>query len=85
MLEGAGLALVTADTDDDTPAPVVRTAPYGYARLRRETYDEPELVRWAERLGAVGWDDLHVFFKHEDAGAGPRLASLFRSVAEGSA
>jgi hypothetical protein len=30
-----------------------------------------------------GWNDLYVFFKHEDAGAGPRLAGRFRELAEG--
>jgi uncharacterized protein YecE (DUF72 family) len=83
VLRGREVALVTADTGDDKPAPVVVTAPYGYARLRREEYAAAELDDWAERLTDQGWNDLYVFFKHEDAGAGPRLAGRFRELAEG--
>jgi uncharacterized protein YecE (DUF72 family) len=81
VLESRHLALVTADTDDDKPAPVTLTAPYGYARLRRERYEPGELETWARRLTEPGWADLYVFFKHEDAGAGPRLAARFRDMA----
>jgi len=84
VLRSHGLALVTADMGADDLAPVVKTADYGYARLRREAYDAGELEEWAARLTDVGWDDLFVFFKHEDAGAGPRLAQRFRELAAGS-
>ncbi len=83
VLRSSSLALVTADTGDEKPAPVVKTADYGYARLRREEYDADQLEGWARRLTEVGWDELYVFFKHEDAGAGPRLAERFRGLAEG--
>lgn len=82
VLRSCSLALVIADTGEDDPAPVVRTAPYGYARLRREEYGADQLAGWARRLADEGWDDLFVFFKHEDAGAGPRLAARFRDLAE---
>ena len=43
---------------------------------RRRT--EPgELTRWAGTFKDQGWDDVFVFFKHEDEGAGPVLADLF--------
>jgi hypothetical protein len=29
----------------------------------------------------VDWDDVFVFFKHEDAGAGPKMASRFLEMA----
>ena len=85
VLRDRRLALVTADTGDDWDAPVVRTAEYGYARLRRETYDADALADWATRLTDVGWRDLYVFFKHEDAGAGPRMAERFGGLVDGSA
>jgi len=81
VLRSRKVALVAADTGGDVP--VVATAPYGYARLRQEGYGEQDLVEWASRLGDLGWDDLYVFFKHEDAGAGPRLAERFREVVQG--
>jgi uncharacterized protein YecE (DUF72 family) len=78
LLEEKGVALVTADTGKGDEPPVVRTADYGYARLRRERYEESELQRWTERLSEPGWDESFVFFKHEDGGAGPALAAVFR-------
>ncbi len=76
------VALVTADTESEKlPSVVTATAPYGYARLRRAGYGSEELKPWVERLSAPGWDDLYVFFKHEDAGAGPKLARSFADLA----
>jgi len=74
-----GAALVTADTGEGE-APVVATAPFGYARLRRPGYDDGELARWAEALRQPGWSDVFVFFKHEDEGAGPRMAAGFSEI-----
>lgn len=74
-----GAALVTADTGEGD-APVVETAPFGYARLRRPGYADGELAEWAEVLRRPAWSDVFVFFKHEDAGAGPRMAAAFREV-----
>ena len=67
-------ALVTADTGEGE-APVVATAPFGYARLRKPGYDEDELAEWAAALARPEWSDVFVFFKHEDEGAGPRMAA----------
>jgi len=70
-------ALVASDTGDEDVLSVQRTAPFFYARLRREEYSDGDLQAWADRLKALGCTDLHVFFKHEDAGTGPRLATRF--------
>ena len=77
VLGDAGVALVAADTGADEPPPVVATAPYGYLRLRRETYESGDLARWASVVSDQAWEDVFVFFKHEDAGAGPALAERF--------
>jgi len=83
-LRAHDVALVTADTEEDKlPAVIVPTAPYAYARLRREAYEPADLRGWAEKLGTPGWEDLWVFFKHEDAGAGPKLAKAFVELAGG--
>lgn len=76
-----GAALVVADTGEGE-VPVVRTADFGYARLRKPGYSERELAEWAERLGEQRWSDLFVFFKHEDAGAGPHMAANFKELWE---
>ena len=77
VLRGAGAAMVAADTGGYDDPPVVATASYGYARLRKEAYEPGELTRWADVFKDQGWDDVFVFFKHEDEGAGPALADLF--------
>jgi uncharacterized protein YecE (DUF72 family) len=80
-LEAAGAALVVSDTGKGDP-PVIRTAPFGYARLRRVEYGEADLEEWARRLRGPGWEDLFAFFKHEDEGTGPRLAGRFREIVQ---
>jgi uncharacterized protein YecE (DUF72 family) len=74
LLHAAGAALVIADSDRERPPTVVATAGWGYLRLRREDYVEQDLDLWAERIRAAGWDEACCYFKHEDAGVGPRLA-----------
>ncbi|NNM32886.1 MAG: DUF72 domain-containing protein [Gemmatimonadetes bacterium] len=78
-LAEADAALVTADTGEGE-APVVGTAPFGYARLRRPGYTDEELEEWARRFKEEGWSDLYVFFKHEDEATGPALAARFNGV-----
>ncbi len=70
-------ALCFAETDDEGEIPRVPTASWGYLRLRRKDYGERELRNWAERIRGLNWDEVFVFFKHEDEGIGPKLASRF--------
>lgn len=82
VLADAGQALVIADTgDEEKDPPLVRTADWGYARLRQPVYTESELGDWASRLCAQGWQDLFVFFKHEDEATGPAAADRFATLA----
>ena len=64
-LEAAGAALCLSERSDDAPPPLVETAPWGYVRLRLETYADEDLRRWAQRLEATSWDRIHVYFMHE--------------------
>jgi uncharacterized protein YecE (DUF72 family) len=73
-LRGRNAALCIADTGEESDAPFVATADWGYLRLRRETYGNGDLDDWANRVRAQSWGAAYVFFKHEDAGAAPRLA-----------
>jgi uncharacterized protein YecE (DUF72 family) len=83
LLTAHGMAHVCADTDDsEADASVVETAGWGYVRLRRPDYSDADLERWADRLRATGWSHVLVFFKHEDEGAGPRMAGRFAEVFE---
>ncbi|HVS64215.1 MAG TPA: DUF72 domain-containing protein [Thermoanaerobaculia bacterium] len=83
-LRGAGAALCLADPhqvkdaeDDQAEPELVSTSSWGYLRLRRESYDQAALESWARRVREQAWDEAYVFFKHEDEGAGPRLAARF--------
>jgi uncharacterized protein YecE (DUF72 family) len=83
LLRARGMALVCADTDDsEADEPLVETAGWGYVRLRRPDYSDADLERWAGRLTACRWTHVLVFFKHEDEGAGPRMARRFAEVFE---
>ena len=77
-LKNAGAALVLSEREDATPPPMVRTAPWGYVRLRLENYSEDDLVRWAERLGDTGWNEVFVYFMHEPTA--PAYAKTLMSV-----
>lgn len=72
-----GCALCIADTGGKVDTPLVSTTDWGYLRLRRSDYDEGDLALWAERVSDLGWSETFAFFKHEDAGSGPRLAARF--------
>ena len=81
-LRARNAALVVADTGEEgKDPPLVRTSDWGYARLRRVEYPGDLLIEWAARLTGQGWEDLWVFFKHEDEGTGPKLAARFREIA----
>ena len=62
---------------------IVHTAPWGYLRLRRPTYDDGDLGRWAQDVAAQGRERAFIFFKHEDDGAGPEMAARFAKIANG--
>ena len=50
------------------------TADWAYLRLRKVSYGDSDLTTWLERLRAAGVAEAQVFFKHEDAATGPKLA-----------
>jgi uncharacterized protein YecE (DUF72 family) len=70
-------------TDDEGAAcdRVVPTSSWGFVRLREERYTDARLKKWIDRLKAQNWNEVYVFFKHEDVGAGPKLASRFLKLA----
>jgi uncharacterized protein YecE (DUF72 family) len=70
-------ALCIAEADDDLEVPFVATASWGYVRLRRADYGDADLRRWGNKLQSQVWNDVFLFFKHEDEGKGPQLAGRF--------
>jgi uncharacterized protein YecE (DUF72 family) len=81
LLRSQSRPLVVSDTDDMPTTHIDKTADWGYLRLRRVNYSEENLAAWVERIRAQNWRDTFLFFKHEDAGTGPRLAAQFLKLA----
>ena len=80
-LRAKGAALCVAE-DEELATPLVATADWGYLRLRRQDYDDAAVAGWADKVRAQAWTEAFVFFKHEDAGSGPKLAAeLLRRIA----
>ena len=75
------VAFCVADTEEGAPE-TETTASFGYLRMRREHYDDAELGSWVEWIRRQNWERAFVFFKHEDAGAGPALAKRFLTLME---
>ena len=76
-LERAGAALCVAESEE-LASPRVRTAPFGYLRLRRLEYSKADLDGWAAWVRGAGFtEDVTAFFKHEDEAKGPRFARSF--------
>lgn len=85
LLRACGAARCVADVDDAPEPELSVTSEWTYLRLRRASYEDADLARWADRLSAAGVEGAYVFFKHEDAGEGPRLAARFLEIAGGGA
>jgi uncharacterized protein YecE (DUF72 family) len=76
-LKAHNAALCVADSEKlHTPGLV--TADFGYFRLRDEGYSEKDIARWADEIKKVSASltDIYVYFKHEEAGLGPKFAAL---------
>jgi uncharacterized protein YecE (DUF72 family) len=81
LLRSQNRALVVSDTDDMPTTLIDRTANWGYLRLRRVNYSEENLAEWLGRIRDQNWQETFLFFKHEDAGTGPKLAAQFLELA----
>ncbi|MGH8470988.1 MAG: DUF72 domain-containing protein, partial [Gammaproteobacteria bacterium] len=69
-LEKAGAALCLSEREDNEPPPLVETAPWGYVRLRLETYSDADLRQWADRLAASAWRESYAYLMHEPTAPG---------------
>jgi uncharacterized protein YecE (DUF72 family) len=83
LLRARGVALVAVDEDESEGpgSPLVPTASWGYARLRRSQYGESALQEWVSRLRQQPWSDAYVFLKHEDGSPnGPDAAARVQEI-----
>ena len=81
LLRSRNVALCIAD-GEEVETPLVPTADFGYLRLRREGYAGSDLIAWAERILSQPWKEAFAYFKHEEAGAGPRLAEALSALVQ---
>jgi uncharacterized protein YecE (DUF72 family) len=77
-LQEKNAALCIADTDEKE-GQVIRTAQWGYLRLRRSDYTPALLAWWAKRISSE-WAQAYVYFKHEEEGKGPKFAADFEAA-----
>jgi uncharacterized protein YecE (DUF72 family) len=83
LLAARGAAWCVAETDE-APAPgePIPSEPFAYLRLRKERYEDDDLLAWAKRIreSLESGRDVFCYFKHEDKGAGAiyaeRMAEL---------
>jgi uncharacterized protein YecE (DUF72 family) len=87
LLREKGASLCIADTDENPAHEIVRTAPWGYLRLRRSNYTDADLSQWTERILSQEWERAFVFFKHEDEdpAKGPEAAMRFHELIDSRA
>jgi uncharacterized protein YecE (DUF72 family) len=81
LLRTAGAALCLSERDGNEPPPLVETAPWGYLRLRLESYSEADLGRWVERVRATSWRTAHAYFMHEPTAPGYAASMLALAAA----
>jgi uncharacterized protein YecE (DUF72 family) len=81
LLSDYRAALCIAEAENDLEVPFVATGDWGYLRLRRPDYDDAELSKWVHLVREQGWQDVFIFFKHEDEGKAPLMARRFLQLA----
>ncbi|HVE76732.1 MAG TPA: DUF72 domain-containing protein [Actinomycetota bacterium] len=76
LLSEHQVAFCGADTDEKALTNVPVTAGHVYLRLRKQDYNDEDIKMWAERVSALlkSGSDVFCYFKHEEGGAGPKLA-----------
>ena len=77
LLAEHNAALVASEAEDLTTPDRLLTASWVYLRLRKPGYSPQALSGWLRKANNTGTDQLYAFFKHEEAGAGPKLAAQF--------
>jgi uncharacterized protein YecE (DUF72 family) len=79
VLQEGRAALCIAESEKIS-APIERTAPWVYVRMRKESYDDAALHQWADRLRgfAEAGAETYAYLKHEDNA--PALAARLSSM-----
>ena len=82
LLKARNFALCVAESDE-LVTPRVATAGYGYLRLRKEKYGPKAMREIAAWIQGREWNDVFIYFKHEDTGTGPKFCKrLMKELAQ---
>lgn len=83
LLTGRGCSLCVSDADDMPAGDILRTASWGYLRLRRSDYSDADLAGWMDRIRVQKWEKAFIYLKHEGESAkGPKQAMRFRDLVD---
>jgi len=85
LLRKKGASLCIADSEENPAQEIIRTASWGYLRLRRSDYTDADLSQWMERILSQKWEQAFAFFKHEDEAGGAEMAMRFRELVDSRA
>ena len=77
LLSQRGAALCVAEDESSAVPERIATTSWLYLRLRKPDYPDAALNQWLGRCQDTGAESGYVFFKHEDDGAGPAMATRF--------
>jgi uncharacterized protein YecE (DUF72 family) len=83
VLRARNHARVITHNESDKPGDIPDNK-LAYLRLRAFKYTDAALRKWQSRISASGAQNAFVFFKHEDDGAGPAMASRYLEIANGA-
>jgi len=81
LLKSRDFALCIADIEDTPVIEIISSASWGYLRLRRQ-YEDNELVEWEDKIKSQNWQQVFVFFEHEEEGRGPQMAMKFKEIVD---
>ncbi len=80
LLANKKFSLCMTDTDEKPVNEIIRTAHWGYLRLRRSDYTDKDLSAWIKKIRSQKWDEAFIYFEHEDKARGPEYAMRFREM-----
>lgn len=86
LLAARGVAFCAAETDEEPLGDdAIGEGKLAYLRLRKTSYGPEELAAWARRIerALARGTDVFCFFKHEDEGIGPKLATELAAMIGG--
>jgi len=77
LLKSHGCALCAAEAEDEALTHLVPTAKWTYLRLRQASYSDDQLRAWIDKIRRFDFQDVYLYFKHEDSGTAPKFAARF--------